>query len=96
MYEIQVSAAAKKDLRKIYLWYENQQKGLGERFIVEFSVLTSNLEQNPLSFPVVFKDKRKQVFPTFPYCIYFKMKDETIRLLAVVHGKRNPKVWRKR
>lgn len=80
----------------MYLWYEELQPGLGEHFLDEFEIMTHNLQQNPLNFPVVFKNKRRQVFPIFPYYNSFKMKGKTIRLLAVVHGKRHPGVWRKR
>lgn len=96
MHRLEISAGVKRDLRKIFLWYEEQQVGLGDRFLGEFENLTNSLQKNPLNFPVVYGNKRRQVFPTFPYCNYFRIKGKTIRLLAVVHGKRHPQVWKQR
>lgn len=96
MYKLELSVAVKRDLRKIYLWYEKEQVGLGDRFLEHFEEATENLVENPLNFPVVFGDKRRQVFKVFPFCNYFIIKGNTIRLIAVVHGKRHPRTWKKR
>lgn len=96
MYTLEVSNAVKRDVRTIYLWYEEEQKGLGERFLQEFERMVTNLQQNPLNFPVVLGNKRRQVFRVFPYCNYFILRGKTIRLLAVVHGKRHPRIWENR
>lgn len=61
MYKLELSAQVKKDLRKIYVWYEKEQPGLGERFLKHFENSTQQLIETPLNFPVVFRNKRRQV-----------------------------------
>lgn len=96
MYKLELSAGVRKDLRKIYAWYEKEQSGLGERFLNHFEESTQQLIENPTNYPVVFRNKRRQVLNIFPYCNYFIIKGDVIRLIAVVHGKRHPQNWKNR
>ena len=47
-------------------------------------------------FPTVSGDVRRALLHTFPYAVYFRPSDETVVVLAVLHLRRNPKVWRGR
>ena len=39
-------------------------------------------------------DVRRALRQTFPYAVYFRTSDEAVVVLAVLHLRRNPKVWR--
>jgi plasmid stabilization system protein ParE len=39
---------------------------------------------------------RRALLHTFPYAVYFHLSEETVLVLAVLHLRRNPKVWRGR
>ena len=39
---------------------------------------------------------RRALLHTFPYAVYFRTSDEAVVVLAVLHLRRNPKVWRGR
>ena len=47
-------------------------------------------------FNVVAGDVRRALLHTFPYAIYLRVSDEMIVVLAVLHLRRNPKIWRGR
>jgi hypothetical protein len=54
------------------------------------------LRERPLQFPMVAGDVRRALLHTFPYAIYFRVSDEMIVVLALLHLRRNPKIWRGR
>jgi hypothetical protein len=37
-----------------------------------------------------------ELLHTFPYAAYFRVSDEVVVVLAVLHLRRNPKTWRAR
>ena len=45
---------------------------------------------------VVFQDFQRAVIHRFPYVIYYRIIDRRIIVIAVVHGKRDPKIWQSR
>ncbi|MBU1222256.1 MAG: type II toxin-antitoxin system RelE/ParE family toxin [Gammaproteobacteria bacterium] len=77
-------------------WYEREQPGLGGAFLAEVERLLHLIAGNPSSFPEVLNGVRKAVVRRFPYYIYFRIRAETIVVLAVFHSARNPTLWRAR
>ena len=77
-------------------WYERERSGLGEAFLAEVDQALRKIAGNPDSFPEVLKGVRKAVVRRFPYCLYFRVRGETIIVLAVFHSARNPTVWQAR
>lgn len=77
-------------------WYEREQPGLGQAFLAEVDQVLRKIVGNPGSFPEVMNGVRKAVVRRFPYCLYFRVRGETIVVLAVFHSARNPAVWQAR
>lgn len=49
-YHIDILAEVYTDLHEAYLWYENQQRGLGRRFTDSFRVTAVDLAWSPLGY----------------------------------------------
>lgn len=77
-------------------WYEKERAGLGVEFLIEIERLLSRIAATPNQFPIIYRDVRKAVAKRFPYCIYFRERDQRIVVLAVFHSARNPAVWQGR
>ncbi len=77
-------------------WYEQESTGLGLAFLAEIESLIQRIATSPEQFPVLYRDVRKAVARRFPYCVYFRERDQRIVVLAVFHSARNPAVWKKR
>lgn len=77
-------------------WYEKERPGLGLEFLAEIHLLLQRIASNPEQFPMLYRDVRKAVARRFPYCIYFRERDQHIIVLAVFHSARNPAVWKQR
>lgn len=46
-YIIEIAYAAELDIREKYIWYENEQTSLGEKFQKQVLATISNLKKHP-------------------------------------------------
>lgn len=77
-------------------WYEKERVGLGLEFLDAIDALLKRIAERPQQFPVVYRDVRKAVARRFPYCVYFRERDQRIVVLAVFHSARRPAEWQRR
>lgn len=77
-------------------WYEAQRVGLGAVFAAAVETTVTAILESPLAYPRVKGDTRRALVRQFPYAVYFRPTDDEIIVLAVMHGRRNPRHWRSR
>ena len=95
-YALTFRAEARDELEDAYNWYEDQEAKLGEDFLDRVDHVLDRIEQRPESYMVVFQDFRRAVISRFPYVIYYRIVSSRVIVIAVVHGKRDPKTWQSR
>lgn len=88
--------AAKREFEEAAAWYESKRRGLGEEFVIEVEQAVSGAALAPLRYPLVFGHVRRAVARRFPYSVYFRVRGDSLVVLAVFHGRRNPLVWQHR
>lgn len=76
-------------------WYEDQQSGVGDKFLDEVEAKLGKISQKPESYSKVYKDVRKASLK-FPFSIFYIIKTPVIFILAVWHKKRHPDGWKDR
>lgn len=59
------------DIQAAALWYEDQQTGLGMRFLNELNEVFRRIENNPKQFPKLEGEVRRALLRHFPYGVYF-------------------------
>lgn len=64
-------SSAQVDVREAVIWYEEQQHGLGERFLQVLDILFERIAQSPQQFPKVELEVRWGFLHRFPYAVYF-------------------------
>jgi plasmid stabilization system protein ParE len=84
------------ELDEAYSWYENQQTGLGDEFLECVDEVLNKICQLPESYAVVYSDIRRAVLQRFPYAVYYRIVSSRIIVIAIFHGRRNPKIWQTR
>ena len=57
------TARAETNLVDSFAWYEQQQKGLGRRFVDTVKHTIGKIEQNPEVFAIKYKSYREAVVP---------------------------------
>jgi plasmid stabilization system protein ParE len=84
-YKITLSPAAFSDEQEAYDYYEEQQIGLGERFLLELETYYNKLKVHPQHFSFIepAENFRSAALPTFPYIIIYEIADEQVYVFAV-------------
>ena len=87
---------AETDIEEAALWYEEQRQGLGQEFLDEVLSFCKTISENPAMYPVVHRRTRRALIRRFPFGVYFRIEDEQVIVVAVMHGSRHPRNWRQR
>ena len=77
-------------------WYEKQSQGLGHAFLELVGQTLKEIAERPYQFPQVYRDIRRALLKRFPFGIFFRLRSNRIRIVAVMHLSRDPKRWRRR
>ena len=95
-FDIIIEPFAETDVKEITDWYELQKSGLGINFTREFIRNTTLLSATPFLFRKKHQDIRAMPMQTFPYGIYYFVNSGNVYIIAIIHHKRNPKIWKQR
>ena len=96
MYEIVVQEDADDEIQAAAVFYESRQKGLGDLFLQEVEAGFIKIESFPLSWTILIGDIRTCLMRRFPHTIVYRVADERIFVIAVIHQRRKPFYWRDR
>jgi plasmid stabilization system protein ParE len=87
---------ASDDVHDIHTWYEEQQPGLGDRFIAALDLVERLISEHPLSCPVTYRRTRRVLLPGFPYALFYLPLTDRVVVLACLHQHKEPRAIRKR
>jgi plasmid stabilization system protein ParE len=93
---LHVRVSAREDLAEAHEWYEGKKKGLGERFLNEVEITFRGIQAFPESRAAEYRGVHRALVKRFPYVVYYRIGAESIEVLAVQHGKRDPQSWKLR
>jgi len=96
IYKYLLSPFAELDLDSIQEWYIKYDQVIFKKFDIEFENCLGHILSNPHQYPVVHNSIRRAILKQFPYSLFFKIIEDRIIILSVIHHKRNPKIWKKR
>jgi plasmid stabilization system protein ParE len=88
--------AAAEDLAAAREWYENERPGLGRELVSETDKTLESIGIHPLMHAAGFHGVRQALVDRFPYVVYYRIGESEIEILAILHAKRNPRIWRAR
>ena len=91
-YKIQLLSKARLELLEAWIWYEDRQPGLGERFKEEVFKGIHLIEQYPERYPLRKKPYYEKSIKVFPYLVIYRINKttKTISIISIFHAKRNP------
>ena len=87
---------ADADLKDALAWYRNVRSGLAEHFALAMEAAVEALRENPLRFPVIYRNRRRAGVRRFPYGIIFEVQENRIVVIACFHARRDPRRWQSR
>jgi toxin ParE1/3/4 len=91
--ELRLTAQALLELELQALWYESRRRGLGDEFLNAIEVSFVRLRSNPYLYSTVRGGLRRVHLRRFPFSVFFTVEDGVVVVLAIVHGRRHPRVW---
>lgn len=85
---------AEGELFDATVYYEKQEKGLGQQYLEEVENLVNFLRRYPQAGSIVQGSIRRLILPKFPYSLLYRiLENNQIRVLALAHHKRRPEYW---
>ena len=87
---------AQAELDESVAYYEVSESGLGLRFAGVVNTVFESILKDPRRYPVADGDVREAAVPGFPYCIYYRVRDPYLIVVAVYHQSRDPSGWKGR
>jgi plasmid stabilization system protein ParE len=90
-----LSAEAEADFDAAADWYE-EQAGLGTKFTLQIRQVLLSVGQMPELHAVLHRDVRRAKVKRFPYNIYYRVRADRVEVIAVLHGRRDPSIWKNR
>ena len=87
---------ARAAIAEAFQWYEARSTGLGFEFLRAVRVALAGIERAPEQYPLALDDIRKALVPRFPYVVYFVIHSRGLSVIALMHGRRDPRRWQSR
>jgi plasmid stabilization system protein ParE len=88
-YHVIFTQKANEEIIESYLWYDEQSKGLGERFVKSIEATVKTIKRSPDGFTKTLNYRQVPV-KKFPFVIVYERFDSDIVILAVFHTHRDP------
>ena len=88
--------AAQKEMFESVAYYEQKDDGLGTKFLDEIDSTLSLISTYPESGTLLNTYARRVLLNSFPYGVVYRIFDNQIVILAIMHLRRKPNYWVKR
>jgi toxin ParE1/3/4 len=97
LFIIKIEPAAYQDIQDGIDWYNEQQAGLGRKFLAEVKASFKQLQTNPF-FQVRYDDVRCLPIKRYPFMIHFTVDEaqKQVVVRAVFNTSLDPKAWTRR
>ncbi len=89
-YPVAYKSRAKSEVKSAILWYERQQKGLGEKFLASLENAVDKIRYNPFAYPEIHKNFRRILLKRFPYSLFYLFENDTVYIFSVFNSRQNP------
>jgi toxin ParE1/3/4 len=96
MTPVSVRPKAEAESQEAAQWYEERSSGLGIAFLKIVEQALAEISENPFRFPVIHRDIRRALLKRFPYGVFFRVRPDQIKVIAIMHLSRNPARWQAR
>ena len=93
---IGLRAEASRDTEEARDYYDDKQSGLGQTFLKRVDEGLARIKFMPKLYGKTWGEVRATRVRKFPYVIYYRILDDRIEVLAVMHGSRDSSAWQSR
>lgn len=90
------ASAARAEVNDARQWYGAISPALADDFSVAVDDAIRRVERDPLMWPPLTKRIRRCLFDRFPYGSIYRVDNDAIYILTMMHQRRKPGYWRGR
>ena len=98
MYHVDVHPSVYAEMEYSRAWYEERAGNLGTEFLEEVDRAIEAVSESPATWP--FRDRRhairRYLIHRFPYGLIYRISEQRIQIIAVMHLRRHPDCWQGR
>ncbi len=87
---------AEREAEEAARHYAGQSPETAQSFVSALERSIRLVIEFPNTWPRVSESVRRRPIEGFPYWIVYQMRDESLRILAIVHESRRPGYWKER
>lgn len=91
--EVILHIEAEVEILQALEWYAERSAIAARAFVHELSRVVSLAVSSPETWPKAVGNTRRIVFPRYPFDLVFRLRGETLEIVAVVHQRRRPGYW---
>ena len=91
-----VRPAAAADIEDAHRWYRDRGEQLGARFLAAVREAGTWIAANPEAYPVFYRNARRVRLRRFPYSLLYRTFPDSVVVVACLHARRDPQVWKTR
>jgi len=86
------------DIQEAVKWYNVQQNGLGNRFLLAVKKQLKTLDKSALHYSVRYDNIRCMPIKRFPFLVHYRVNENLliVQVEAIFNTNRNPKIWEER
>ena len=95
-YRVEILPDAQADLTVARNWYDRQLAGLGDRLVAAIETALKRVRQMPMMYAQEHRNIRSAGVNGFPFVLYYRIVDELIEVVAILHGSQSPTIWKSR
>lgn len=95
-HSVVVTPEAREDIRSAVRYFDSRRSGLGDDFADEILALLDRLGETPFLYPEVGEAIRAAALPRFGYIVYYRLNDQEVQVVAVLHSGRSSDAWQRR
>lgn len=77
-------------------FYNEKQPGLARRFLDNLEETLHRIQRHPQAYREVTGEIRKCRVAHFPYGVIYRVRADTMEIIAVMHLRRSPGYWKTR
>lgn len=93
MRRLDIHRLAERELNAAARRYERESPGLGAELLDELQLSLESVLRFPLAGTQITEGVRRRLLRRFPFAVLYSVMPEAIRVLAVMHLKREPEYW---
>lgn len=96
-FSLVVSPEAEAETQEAVDYYRQEaSRDLALDFLEKVQATLERISESPLQFPVVHRGVRRAIVKRFPYGVFFRLRGDFVKVIAIVHHARHPRVWKRR